>query len=52
MRTCEIIDKYQPSVLYFDWWIQHSSVKPYLKKLAAYYYNQAAKLGKEVVINY
>ena len=52
VRTCEIIDKYQPSVLYFDWWIQHSSVKPYLKKLAAYYYNQAAKLGKEVVINY
>lgn len=52
VRTCEIIDKYQPSVLYFDWWIQHSSVKPYLKKLAAYYYNRAAEWGREVVLTY
>lgn len=52
VRTCEIIDRYQPKVLYFDWWIQHHSVKPYLKKLAAYYYNRAAEWGIEVVINY
>ena len=36
VRTCEIIDRYRPRVLYFDWWIQHSSAKPYLRKLAAY----------------
>ena len=35
-----------------DWWIQHSAVRPYLKKLAAYYYNRAAEWGTEVVINY
>ena len=52
VRTCEIVDKYQPSIVYFDWWIQHSSVKPYLKKFAAYYYNRAAEWGREVVINY
>lgn len=52
VRTCELIDRYQPRVLYFDWWIQHHSVKPYLKKLAAYYYNRAAEWGIEVVINY
>ncbi len=52
IRTCEIIDRYHPKILYFDWWIQHSAVKPYLKKLAAYYYNSAAKWGEEVVINY
>lgn len=52
VRTCEIIDRYQPRILYFDWWIQHSSVKPYLKKLAAYYYNRAAEWGIEVAINY
>lgn len=52
VRTCELIDRYRPRVLYFDWWIQHSSVKPYLKKAAAYYYNRAAQWGKEVVINY
>lgn len=52
VRTCEIIDRYRPKILYFDWWIQHSAVKPYLKKLAAYYYNRAAQWGMEVVINY
>lgn len=52
VRTCEIIDNYRPKILYFDWWIQHSSCNPYLKKLAAYYYNRAAEWGEEVVINY
>ena len=51
-RTCEIIDSYRPKLLYFDWWIQHSSAKPYVKKLAAYYYNRASQWGMEVVINY
>lgn len=52
VRTCELIDKYQPSVLYFDWWIHNHTFKPYLKKLAAYYYNRASEWGKEVTINY
>lgn len=51
-RTCEIIDKYDPKILYFDWWIQHRAAKPYLKKLAAYYYNRAAQRNSEVVICY
>ena len=51
-RTCEIIDQYHPKILYFDWWIQHHTAKPYLKKLAAYYYNRAAQWGEDVVINY
>lgn len=52
VRTCELVDRYRPRILYFDWWIQHSSFKPYLKKLAAYYYNRAAEWGIEVAINY
>lgn len=52
VRCCEIVDKYQPKLLYFDWWIQHSAFRPYLKKIAAYYYNRAAEWGTEVVINY
>lgn len=52
-RCCEIVDKYQPRIIYFDWWIQHSALKPYLKKFAAYYYNRAVEWGVEgVVINY
>ena len=52
VRTCELIDRYQPRILYFDWWIQRVELKPYLKKLIAYYYNRAAEWGTGVVINY
>ena len=52
VRTCEFIDRYQPKVLYFDWWIKNYAFKPYLKKIAAYYYNRAAQWGEEVTINY
>lgn len=52
LRTCEIVDRYHPRLMYFDWWIQHSAVKPYLKKFAAYYYNRAREWGEGVAINY
>lgn len=52
VRTCEFIERYQPKVLYFDWWIQNYKFKPYLKKFAAYYYNLAQTWGEEVTINY
>ena len=52
VKTCELIDKYRPSILYFDTWIHNASFKPYLKKLCAYYYNRADEWGQEVTINY
>lgn len=51
-RTAEIIIKYQPKLLYFDWWIQHEAFKPYLKKLMAFYYNCGAKWGESVAVCY
>ncbi|MBE5813757.1 MAG: alpha-L-fucosidase [Clostridiales bacterium] len=51
LRCCEIVDRYHPRILYFDWWIQHQAVKPYLMKFAAYYYNRAEEWGG-CVINY
>lgn len=52
LRTCEIIDRYRPNLLYFDWWIQHEAYKPYLRKIAAYYYNRSAQWGTEPAICY
>lgn len=52
IRCCEIVDRFKPKIVYFDWWIQHQAVKPYLKKFAAYYYNHAALNGYDAVINY
>ena len=51
-RTCEIIDKYQPQLLWFDWWINTAAFAPYLQRLASYYYNRGAEWGKGVAINY
>ena len=52
LRTCELIDKYQPQLIWFDWWIGHAAFKSYLPRFAAYYYNRAAQWGKGVAVNY
>lgn len=52
LRTCEIIDKYHPSILYFDWWVQHEAYKPWFRKIAAYYYNRGAEWGIRTAICY
>ncbi|MFT8337203.1 alpha-L-fucosidase [Schleiferilactobacillus harbinensis] len=52
LRNCELVDNYQPELVYFDWWIQHEAFKPYLLKFAAYYYDRAAQWGKQVSICY
>ena len=51
-RTCELIDKYQPQVVWFDWWIEQIVFEPYLQKFAAYYYNRGLEWNKGVVINH
>ena len=51
-KTCEMIDKCRPLILYFDTWIQNEAFKPYLKKVCAYYYNRAEEWGEEVTVNY
>ncbi len=52
LRSCEIVDKYRPEVLYFDWWICQPVFQPYLKTFAAYYYNRGAEWKKQVAINF
>lgn len=49
VRTCEIIDRYHPRILYFDWWIEHSSSREYLKRMAAYYFNRMEPYGGCVI---
>ncbi len=52
VRTCEMVERYRPQIVWFDWWIKHLAFKPYLAKFAAFYYNLAAKWNLEVAINY
>ncbi|GGF36430.1 alpha-L-fucosidase [Echinicola rosea] len=49
-RTKEIIDNYQPDVLWFDFVLDREEYRPYHPKLAAYYYNKGLDWGKEVVL--
>ncbi len=51
-RTCELVDKYQPQIVWFDWWIQNRAFVPYLQRFAAYYYNRGAEWAKGAAINY
>jgi alpha-L-fucosidase len=51
-RTCEVVDKYQPLLVWFDWWIDHPAFEPYLQRFAAYYYNKGLEWGQGVAINY
>ena len=51
-RTCELVDKYQPQLVWFDWWIGHAALEPYLQRFAAHYYNRGLEWGKGVAINY
>lgn len=50
MRVHELIDKYQPDLLYFDNGINYRSLDPWKLRLARYYYNSAAQWGREVSI--
>lgn len=52
VRTCELAEKYEPELLYFDWWIQHEAFKPYLKKAVAYYHNLGAARGVDTAVCY
>jgi alpha-L-fucosidase len=52
VRLAELVDNYQPQIVWFDWWINHVAFAPYLQQFAAYYYNRAAQWQQGVAINY
>jgi alpha-L-fucosidase len=52
-RSTEIVEKYHPDIMYFDWWIGQPAIRPNLARFAAFYYNASLKYGDHVaVINY
>lgn len=52
LRTCELVDRYRPQLMWFDWWIETEVFEPYLQRFASYYYNRAVEWGRGVAINY
>lgn len=52
-RSAEIVEKYHPDLIYFDWWIGQPSVRTDLARFAAFYYNTTSNnRGTVGVINY
>ena len=54
-RSTEIVDKYHPDFIYFDWWVGQPQFEPALRQFAAYYYDRNAEqhAGKqEAVLTY
>ena len=50
-RNVELIEKYQPDMLWFDNGVDQRYLDPLKLRLAAYYYNRAAQWGKAVSIS-
>jgi len=51
-RTAELVDKYRPQLVWFDWWIAQPVFHPNLQAFAAFYYNRGREWGQGVAINY
>ena len=47
----EVVDKYDPDLIWFDFALGHIR-EEYRKRFMAYYYNKALEHGKEVVVTY
>jgi alpha-L-fucosidase len=51
-RTEEIVQLYHPDLLYFDWWVGSPDFRETERRFAAFYYDDAARRGQPVVMNY
>jgi alpha-L-fucosidase len=51
-RDVEIVEKYHPDLIWFDWWIGQPSVRTNLARFAAFHYNDSSMHGGIGVINY
>ncbi len=51
-RQAELVERYSPDLVYFDWWIGQPSFRNTLPKFLAWYYNRAAKTGGSAIVNY
>jgi alpha-L-fucosidase len=50
-HTYELVNKYEPKLVWFDWTVNNPVLMPYFNKFMAYYYNSALDWGEDVVVN-
>ncbi len=47
----ELINKFEPRLIYFDWTVNNELIMPYFNEVLAYYYNKALDWEDGVVVN-
>jgi len=52
LRCVELVDKYQPEIVWFDWWIASPAFSQNLQIFSAYYYNRSSHWPNMGAINY
>lgn len=52
LRCAELVDKFEPEVIWFDWWIAQPAFQKHLQTFSAYYYNRGLTWDNMVAINY
>jgi alpha-L-fucosidase len=51
-RTAEIVERYHPDLIYFDWWVGQPDFRSHLERFATYYYNHSAAQHQPVALFY
>jgi alpha-L-fucosidase len=51
-RATELVEKYKPEIVYYDWWIGQPSFRARVTEFDAFYYNFAVAHGYTGVINF
>ena len=51
-RMTELVEKYKPEIVYYDWWIGQPNFRSRVQEFDAFYYNFAAAHGYTGVVNF
>lgn len=52
LRTVEIVDKYEPDLIWFDWWMASVPFHEHVKQFTSYYYNKGVNWEQMPALNY
>jgi alpha-L-fucosidase len=52
LRSAELVDKFEPDLIWFDWWIASPPFSAHLQTFSSYYYNRGKTFPNMVAINY
>jgi alpha-L-fucosidase len=51
-RTVELVEHNDLQLVWFDWWVEQDTIRPWLERFAAWFYNRAVARNRPVAINH